>query len=135
MSRVHGKKTVLKIGTADISQYTNASELTLGGDSHDTTGYGKNAHTFEPGLGTGSFTCSGQYDNTAVTGPALVLRPLVNTVCEVTLQVEGVGSGKPQDKFDALFTEYVQSQPVADMVQWTANFTISDEVDDTAQAA
>lgn len=135
MSAVHGKLTVIKIATADISPYANASELTRGGDSHDKTGYGKNAHVFHPGLGTGSFTCSGVYDNTATTGSAAVLKPLVNTMVQVIRQVEGTGSGLPQESFEAHFAEYTESAPVADMVQWSANFTVSDEIDDTPQAA
>lgn len=140
MSRSHGKKTVILIraaggaGTAtDISTHANASELTLGGDSHDLTGYGVDDHVVGPGLGTGGYTMSGHYDTSETDGPAAVLRPLVNTMVEITRRVEGTGVGLPQDVFEAHLEEYVESSPVADYVTWTASLTKSGPVDDTPQ--
>lgn len=134
MAHVHGKNTVVKVGADDLSQYTNASELTEAADTHDTTTYGNNAHRYDGGLLDNKFTMSGVYDNTAATGPAAVLKPLKGQSAQITRQLEGAGTGKPQEVFTAILSSFVQTAPVADMVTWSSEWTIDGEVDDTAQA-
>lgn len=130
----HGKHTVITVDTKDISAFCSTSELTRGADSHDVTGYGKDDHVFEGGLRKGSFSCEGTYDNTAVTGPRAVLDPLIGTVVACTREPEGTGTGKPHQAFSAMLEEYVETNPVADMVKWSAKFTVSDAVTTTQQA-
>lgn len=127
MGFVHGKDTEVSVDSNDLSTFTNTSQFTRGADSHDTTTYGKDDHTFSGGLRTGGFTMGGTYDDGA-TGPAEVLEPLIGTVVEVIRMPEGTGSGLPTQTFSALLTSYVESSPVADMVSWTADFTVSDAV-------
>jgi hypothetical protein len=133
MSFVHGKDTYVSLDGNDLSGYTNASEINPTSDSHDTTTYGKQAHTFQGGLGNGTAKISGIYDNTAGTGPRAVIKPLVGSVVPFIHRPEGTGSGKPQDSMDVLVLGYTQSSPVADMVTWSADLQISDVIDDTAQ--
>lgn len=133
MAKVHGKVTVIKVGMQTVKGTT--SQWERGADSHDVTEYGDDDHVFNGGLGTSTFTISGLYDSTAVTGPRAVLEPAVGTIVELTRQPEGTGSGKAQDVVDALLTKYVETSPVADMVTWSADFTGSGAVDSTAQAA
>lgn len=133
MAHVHGKNTVVKVGADDLSQYTNASELTKGADTHDTTTYGNNAHRYDGGLLDSKYTMSGVYDSTAATGPRAVLNPLVGTAATVVRQIEGAGSGKPQDSFSAILNSYVETAPTADMVAWSSEWTIDGEVDSTPQ--
>ena len=131
----HGKDTVITVGGDDISAWTNTSEMTRGAADHNVTSYGKDAEVHAGGLLNGQFTCGGTYDNTITTGTHAVLNPLVGTVVEVERSPEGTGSGKPLQTFDALLTQYVETNPVADMVTWSAQFTISDDVVETAQGA
>lgn len=133
MARQHGSKTVLKVGASDISPYTNASELTVGADNHDTTAYGDTAHRYAGGLKDSKFQASGQYDTTEGTGPRAVLRGQEGSTLSLTRQTEGTGAGKPQDAFDAVLTSYVESNPVADMVTWSSEWVVDGEVDDTPQ--
>jgi hypothetical protein len=128
MAFVHGKRTIITVATKDISPYCNTSEFTKGADKHDTTGYGKDNHVFEGGLLTGEFVCGGTYDNTASIGPHNALDPLVGTVVTVTRKPEGSGTGRPLQTFTALLEEYKETSPVADMVKWSAKFTVSDVV-------
>jgi len=93
MSYVHSKNTVIKVATKDISAYTSTSELPLTADSHDVTGYGNDSHRKEGGLLDGTFTCSGTYDNTAVTGPGAVLKPLRGTVVAIIRRPKAPGPG------------------------------------------
>lgn len=134
MAKQHGKRTVVLVGAADLSTYANSSELDRTSDSHDTTTYGNDSHRYNGGLLDGKFKMSGVYDSTAVTGPRAVLRPLLGvdgTV--VTRRVEGTGTGKPQDLFNALLTSYVETNPVADMVTWTSEWLIDGDVNSAPQ--
>lgn len=134
MALVHGKNTVITVATTDLSQYTDSSELNRTADAHDTTTYGNTAHRKSGGLLDGKFTMSGTYDNTALTGPRAKLEPLLGTVVAIVRQPDGVGAGKAQDSFSALLTSYVETNPVADMVKWSAEFEIDGDVNSAAQA-
>lgn len=133
MAFVHGKNTFISLDNNDLSAFTNTSELARSADSHDVTTYGKDAHVFAGGLLNGTASMSGIYDNTAGTGPRAVIEPLVGTVVELIRQPEGTGSGLPQDKVDVLVTGYTETNPVADMVTWSCEMQLSDDIDTTAQ--
>ena len=133
MAFVHGKSTYVSVGGSDLSAFTDSSELNRTADDHDVTTYGNSAHKYEGGLLDGKFTMSGTYDNTASTGPRAVLNVLLGTVTPVIRRPEGTGTGKPEDSFDGLLVGYVETNPVADMVKWSAEFSISGDVDSTAQ--
>jgi hypothetical protein len=134
MAFVHGKGTFISLDAKDLSAFTDSSELNRSADSHDVTTYGKNAHVYQGGLKDGKASMSGTYDNTAVTGPRAVIMPLLGTVVPLIRQTEGTGSGKPQDAVDVLVTGYVETNPVADMVKWSCEMVLSDDVDTAAQA-
>lgn len=135
MAFVHSKNTVITVATADLSTYTDSSELNRSADSHDVTGYGNDSHRKAGGLLDGTFKMSGTYDNTASTGPRAKLEPLLGTVCAITRQPEGAGASLPQDSFNALMTGYVETNAVADMIKWSCEFDIDGDVDSTAQSA
>jgi len=136
MAFKHGKNTVVKVDSTDLSAYTNSSEIEQGVDSHDVTCYGADGHAFAGGLTTGSWKMGGTYDSTASTGPRAKLNAIIQAAALVTVirQPEGTGSTLPQDSFSCLFTKYVESNPVADMISWTAEGTVSGDVDSTAQS-
>lgn len=132
MPFVHGKDTFISLDGVDLSTFVNTSELSKSADSHDVTTYGKNSHVYAGGLKDGTATMSGIYNNDAA-GPRLTIDPLLGTVVELIRQPEGAGSGKPQDTVDVLVTSYVETNPVADMVAWSCEMQLSDDVDTTAQ--
>lgn len=134
MAFKHGKDTVIKVATKDLSAYTDSSELKLDADTHDVTTYGNGAHRKAGGLTDGGFTMSGTYDTTAVTGPRAALMPLLGTTVAVVRQPEGTLSGKPQDAFNAVLKGYVETNPVADMIKWSAEFELDGPVNSAAQA-
>lgn len=134
MAFVHGKNTVVKLNASDISQYCNTSSLTRTADSHDVTTYGRDEHVYNGGLGDGTASIGGIYDNTGATGPRAVIEPLVGTNVTFIRQPEGTGAGKPQDSVNVLVTQYVETSPVADMVTWTAELQLSGPVNSAAQA-
>lgn len=132
MAFVHGKSTKITVATKDISPFTKTSSFEVSGDVHDTTGYGATAHTKAGGLLDGKFTCGGTYDNTAAVGPRNALLSLVGTACAVVRNVEGTGTGKPNDAFSGILTKFTETNPVDDMVTWAAEFEISGAVVTTA---
>jgi hypothetical protein len=134
MAFKHGKDTFISLDGDDLSAFVNTSELTREADSHDVTTYGKDDHVFLGGLGAGSASMSGIYDDGA-TGPRAVIEPLVGTVVTLIRQPLGTGASLPQDSVSVLVGKYVETNPVADMIAWSVELTLSDAVDSTAQSA
>jgi hypothetical protein len=132
MAFVHGKKTVIKLNAVDISAFCNTSTFTRSADSHDVTTFGQDNHVYLGGLGDGTSSIGGIYDNGA-TGPRDVIEPLIGTVVTLVRQPEGAGSGLPQDSVQVLVQNFVETSPVADMVTWTAELQLSGAVDSTNQ--
>lgn len=131
MAFKHGKDTVIKLNATDLSAFVTTSDLNRTADSHDVTTYGKTAHVYQGGLTDGKATMAGIYDNTAVSGPRAVIRPLIGTVVALIRQPEGAGTGKPQDSVNVLVTDYVETNPVADMVTWSCQMQLSDAITST----
>jgi hypothetical protein len=132
MTFIHGKDTFVSLAGNNISPYSNTTDWEKSADEHDTTTYGKSAHVFQGGLLTGKCSIGGIYDNT-VGGPRAVVNPLIGQVVALIHRPEGTGVGKPQDACQVLVKNYKESSPVADMVQWAVEFTISDTITSTTQ--
>lgn len=131
---VKSKVTVCLVDGNDISEYSVDSSRGRSSGTEDNTTYGKNAIVKDPTLLSGAFTISGKYDSDAVAGPRAVLDPLVGTKVEIIYRPEGTGSGKPQDRFDAVITDYTETAPVAGYRTWALVTEPSDEWDTTAQS-
>ena len=136
MALVHGKNTVITVDSTDLSQYTNESEFTKETDTHEVTAYGDDAKNYNPGLNDAQFSMGGHYDSTASTGPRAKLNAVYAGNAAVTIErrPEGTGAGLPQDAFSAILTSYVETDPVGDMVTWSAEWQVSGDVDTTAQS-
>ncbi len=130
---IHGKDTYISLNAANLSTFVNTSELSREADEHDVTTYGKAAHVVQGGLLGGKASMAGIYDNTAGTGPRAVIRPLIGTVVTLIRRPEGTGAGKPQDSASVHVKSYVETNPVADMVAWSCEMTLSDVVTSTTQ--
>lgn len=136
MAFVHGKGTAVSLDDNDLSPYSNSVTFTRTADSHDTTTFGKNSKTYASGLKDGTATIEGIYDNTALTGPGVVFRPLLGgAAVELVYEPEGTGTGKPVATVDVIVTQYEESSAVADMVMWSAELQFSDDIVDTTGAA
>lgn len=134
MARTHGKDTEISVAGDDLTEYTNASDIERSADSSDTTTYGAEHHRHEGGLKDGTFKMSGFYE-VGANGPHQTLAPAVGTVVEVIRKVEGTGSGKPTETFDALLVKYAESAPVAEYVQFSAEFELNEVPVETTQGA
>lgn len=136
MAFIHGSHTVIKLGTADISEYTKSSELGREAEAHDVTGYHptRKSKVYAPGLLDAKFKAEGVYDSTATTGPRAVILPLVGTEVELIRQPEGTGANLPQDKVKVIITGYTETNPYDGMVGWSVEGQCSGDIDSTAQA-
>lgn len=132
MAFIHGRNTVFKLNGVDLSPYCKTSELQNGADEHDVTGYGAAGHAVQGGLIAAKATVSGTYANGA-TGPRGVIMGLVGQNVPVIRQPEGAGTGKPQDAATVHVKNYVETNPVADMIAWAAELTVSGVVTSTTQ--
>jgi hypothetical protein len=132
MAFKHGKDTVFKIGANDLSPFCKTSEITFGGDVHDITAYGAGGHGYQGGLEDDKVTVSGTYDS-GVNGPRKIIRPLLLTTTTFTRQPEGTGSGKPQDTGTVVVKSYVETNPVADMITWSCELTVSGVINSAVQ--
>lgn len=127
MAFVHGKSTYVSLNSVDLSPFTKNTDWEKSADDHDVTCYGKNSKVFVGGLKDGKCTISGTYDN-GTTGPHDTILPLVGTNVALVYRPEGTGSGKPEESVSVLVKSYKQTNPVADMVAWTAELQFSDDI-------
>lgn len=128
----HGKDTEYTIGGDDISEFTKTSTFEMNPDIHDITGYGKNSKVKRGGLKDNSFTASGWYA-IGPSGPGAILRPLTGQTVVCTRKPEGTGAGLPLQTFDAVVGKYVETNPVDDIVTWSCDFAVSDDVVESVQ--
>lgn len=129
----HGKLTVLKISTNDISAATKTSNFSGSADIHDTSGYGVTSRTKLGGVVDGTFTASGSYDVGATTGTPTLLEGKEGTSFSFTRQVQGTGTTKPQEVFTAVLAKFDVSAPFDDIVTWSGEWSVSGPVVRTAQ--
>jgi hypothetical protein len=134
MSTVHGSRTYYSLDGKQVSLSGNANTWERTADSHDTTVYATTtttaSHVFAGGLGGGTSTIGGFYDNSTNTGQnaKATIEPLVGTVVAFIERPEGTGSGLPQRSVNVLVTKYTESKPVADMVTWSVDLQHSGTV-------
>lgn len=133
MAEAHGKETYVSLDGDDISTFTNNTTFERESDEHDSTCYGVDDKEVVGGLRGGKVTIGGKYI-TGAAGPAAVIEPLLGTKVTFIYRAEGTGTGLPQKSCTVLVKSYNQSSPVADIVRWTAELTISGAVTPTTQA-
>jgi hypothetical protein len=132
MASSHGKLTIIKIATKDISLWTKTSTLERGAAVHNITGYGVDDENNVGGLKTGKFTMGGWYDASLTTGTAAVLDTPGATVA-VIRQPEGAGTGKPQQSFNAVIEKYTETSPHDEIVSWSCDMTVAGAIVRTTQ--
>lgn len=134
MAFIHGASTIITVATKDLSAYTNTSQLDREADVHDITMYGATSYANQGGLKKFTFTMGGTYDSTAVNSPRAVLVGSVGSTLAIVRKPEGTGTGKPNEAFSAVLAKYGESNPVADMVTWSAEFTGTGDITTTTQS-
>lgn len=135
MARLHSRFTVITVGGVNLSAFITNSELSRTADSHDTTGYGIGAKTYISGLEDATLSLEGIYDDGADDTPRTELMPLLGgDAVAIVRQPEGAGTGKGQETFNAILTDYTESNPVGDLVTFSAEFQVTGAITDTDQS-
>jgi hypothetical protein len=134
MAQVHGKDGAILVGTADCSPFTNSIDWDSSADTHDTTTFGATGHTYAGGLTDGKVSLKGIYDTTAITGPRAAVQAKLGLTVAFKYRPEGIGTGKPETSCQVVVNSYKESVPVADMVTWEAELTISGAATTTTQS-
>ena len=124
MAFVHGKGTSITVDSVDLSDFTNNVAKKRSADSHDTTTFGQDGHTYQGGLTDGTYTLTGTYDGGASSTPRDTLEGNLGSVVTFIYQQE-TGTGKPKSTGSVLMTAYEETAPVADMITWSATLQIS----------
>lgn len=127
MAFIHGKGSVYLLNGVDLSPFSNNTEFKRTSDKHDVTTFGKNSHVYQGGLGDGTATISGVYDDGAA-GPRATIEPLIGTNVAFVHRPEGTGAGRPQDTVTVLVESYTETEAVADMIMWSADLQMSSDV-------
>lgn len=134
---IHGKDTYFAVEDAagatlrDISPYLNEVSFSRSNDTHDTTTFGAEGHTFIAGLTDGTISLSGFWDKTADVGSATVLNGLLsldNVTVGWEYGPEGGGAGLVKYSGEAILESFETSSPVADLVSFSATLHISGAV-------
>lgn len=134
---VHGKDSVFSVedsaGTTlrDLSSNLTNVAFSRKNDTHDTTAFGAEGHTFIAGLTNGKITLTGWAMMTADTGTLTVLDSLVG-LDAVTVGFEygplGSTTGMPKYTGECILESLDVSDPVADLVSFVAVLQISGDV-------
>jgi len=135
MSFKHGKDTVVKINGSDISPYTNSTAFSDETDTNDVTCYGAERKNYIGGLGDGTITIGGVYDDSAA-GPRAVIKPLkaAKVAVPFIFQPEGTGSGLAQSSVNVIVKSFNESAPVAEQIAWTSELQMTGDLNEADQA-
>jgi len=132
----HSKLTVIKVGAVDISSYCNTSDFPRTAEASDVSTYGTNSKIYQTGLKDGTYTMGGfTVVSPAASGsaPSFIFGGHEGDLFSIIRQPEGTGTGKAQQSFSAILTNYQESNPVSGYIAWTANFQKSGDVTITTQ--
>jgi len=134
---VHGKNSKFSVedsaGTTlrDLSANLTNVAFSRQNDTHDTTGFGSESHTFLVGLTNGKITLTGWTTATVTTGTLTVIDSLVG-LDTVTVGWEygphGSTTGFPKYTGECVLETMDVSDPVADLVSFVAVLQISGDV-------
>lgn len=132
MAWAHGKETIITLSGTTITD-CNTSEITLEADEEDMGVYGDDYGMPEGSILRGTVTLGGKY-KVGATGANTTIRPLRGSVVVMTVKPEGTGTGKPLVTVSVLVKKYVQTQPWAGYITWSAECSTNGADVHTTQA-
>ena len=127
----HGKDTVFKLDTVasgnaltDISSYTDTSDLARTIETGETTTFGADNKTYVIGLADATISLGGKWDedlDEVMVGGNQIIR-------DFQYNPEGETSGRVEYTGDCILTNYTISNPLEDVVMWSADMQITGAV-------
>jgi hypothetical protein len=130
MAKYHGKNTFFSVDGVELSAYLNEVTWPTERDTAETSTFGQSAKTYVVGLSDATVDLTGVWDDTATTGPDVVLSGLLaeEDTIPVVFGPSGDGSGRRRYTANAYVTGYETSSPIGDVVAFTASLQISGPV-------
>lgn len=135
MAARHGKFAQISVAGTALDSFCDNLELSIDGETADTTGFGSTWHSSIAGLLGASGSLSGAYDPTASTGPAAVLVTAITGGASVAFvhKPGGTASGQRTNSFNGFVTNYTETSAVAERVNFSASFIVTGAVTPTTQ--
>lgn len=129
MAKYHGKTTHISVDGNDLSAYFDDVTIPNSIDVAETSTYGQDAKTYVEGLSDATIDAGGKWDDTAVTGPDVVLSALIGAgEHEVIIGPSGDTTGRRKITVQAILTNYEVSSPLGDVVAFTASWQVTGPV-------
>lgn len=135
MTTYHGKATKFTIADTvptvrDLSAYTTDVSINFKKSSGETTAKGSTAQTFVVGFYGAEITVSGRWDDTATSGPDVVLMGLLKSDASSAFVVGmgGTATGKRKYTGVGFVTAYTPSSPLEGVINWSATILVSGAV-------
>lgn len=132
MAFYHGKGLAFKIDNAAgtlvvLSAYVTEVTLDESIDVAETTTAGAEAKTYVSGQTDATLSISGNYDETAVSGPNVVLAALrgLETTSTFEFGPSGSTAGKAKKSGECFMTGFSTSAPSGGVVTFTADFQVT----------
>ncbi|MGI8425547.1 MAG: phage tail tube protein [Actinomycetota bacterium] len=132
MAKGHGKDQFLQVedtGAAilrDLSPFLDNSDFDRQVDMSDSTTVGLEDKTSIPGLSGASIELGGKYDDTAVSGPDVVLGGVIASKVRVAFEYGPLGNttGKPKYTGECYVERFRISAPLENVVKFTATLRV-----------
>lgn len=136
MAQSHGKDSYFSVEDSagatlrNLTTYITDVTETLSQDVAETTTKGQTPKTYVQGHTSATISISGRWDNTASTGPDVVLRSLIGDTGTVGFEFGPEGNTAADIKYsgECICTSYEISSPLADVVGFTADFQVTGAV-------
>lgn len=132
MTMYHGKGLAFKIDNAagtlqTLTSFIDSVDLDSSVDMGETTTAGAEDKTFVSGQAEHDLSISGKWDDTASTGPDVVLSGLIGNETTSTFEFgpSGSTSGRVKYSGECFMTGYKRSAPSAGVVTFTADFKVT----------
>lgn len=114
----------------NVSANCNSVDFNRSADVHEDTTFGKRSKTKKGGLKDGQISIAGFWDKTALTGTETVFDSLVGVFEPVDWEYgpEGNTAGMVKKSGKGVLSAYNISEPVGDLIAFTATVDISGDV-------
>ncbi len=125
MAAVHGKNTAILVGQYDISTYFNQVSIAKDVQAVSVDTFGSDDHAFIAGLGSGSISLGGLWDNTATSGSDAILDAALDGSQQVvTVSFPGASAiGQKATMLHARETSYPIRSSIDDAVRLNSGLT------------
>lgn len=131
----HGRNAAISVNGVDLSTFCTNLDLTIDGDTADTTTFGSTWKSSIAGTVGAKLEISGDYDGTNTTGPSSALISCITGLAAVAVvhKPGGTASGQRTNSFNAFVKSYTESSPVGGVITFKASLEATGTVTSSTQ--